>query len=112
MKVLTLVRPLLAFSSIASKPISYLSSTSGDQIMAEVRKPWGEEEKTSWFNQQKIQRSYQTDVVDKLQSFAKDDFELVQYGALSIDPEKYPTFIFVPKFFNPTLPSALITGSS
>jgi hypothetical protein len=76
-----------------------------------VRKPWGVEEKTSWLSQQTVKRSYQHDVVAKLEkSFPKDSFEVVKYGVLSVDPEKYQTYIVVPKVFNPDLSTALITG--
>ena len=67
-----------------------------------------------------IQRSYQTEVVDKLHAFIQDDNVssssssswaiLEQYGALSHNPERYPLFAVRSKDWNPQLPNVLITG--
>ncbi len=70
---------------------------------------WGQAEKKNWFQSQKVQRSYRDDVLGKIEALAKD-FELVRYGALSLDPERYPLYLLKSKRFDPAKPSVLITG--
>lgn len=71
--------------------------------------PWGQAEKQIWFKDQTIKRSYQNEVVTKINKL-KDSFDVSQYGALSIDPNKYPLFIIKTKNFDPKKPTVLITG--
>mgnify|MGYP003387341815 FL=1 len=52
---------------------------------------WGAEEKKEWFEQQTIKRSYQEEVLSKLDDF-KDDFEVIQYGKLTLSVNDYPLF--------------------
>ena len=74
---------------------------------------WGQAEKQSWFEEQKIQRSYKNEVLSKLQKL-ETSFDIVQYGALSIDPERYPLYLLKTKNFDsskkPTKKTILITG--
>ena len=71
--------------------------------------PWGQKEKELWFKDQTIKRSYQSEVVTKINKL-KDSFEITQYGALSIDPNKYPVFSMNSKNFDSRKPTVLITG--
>jgi hypothetical protein len=71
--------------------------------------PWGQTEKENWFNEQIIKRSYQDEVATKINKL-KDSFEVVQYGALSIDPSKYPVYLIKTKNFDPSKRIILITG--
>lgn len=74
--------------------------------------PWGQTEKDNWFKEQKVQRSYQEDVVDKIENL-KSKFDVEQYGALSIDPERYPLFLIKTKNLEPnnkTKKTIVITG--
>jgi len=71
--------------------------------------PWQQTEKENWYKQQKIQRSYQNEVVSKIQGL-KADFEVTQYGALSENPQLYPLFILKSKNFDPAKKTVLITG--
>jgi hypothetical protein len=71
--------------------------------------PWGPKEKADWAKKQVVQRSYQSDVVSKIDRL-RDRFEVVSYGALSIDPSKYPVFMLKTKEFDPSRKTVLITG--
>lgn len=71
--------------------------------------PWGDEEKKAWFNRQKIQRSYKEQVLEKLQPLTVA-FELIQYGALPIDEQRYPLFILQSKQWQANKKTVLVTG--
>ena len=71
--------------------------------------PWGQIEKEIWFKEQIIKRSYQEEVVSKIDKL-KNKFDISEYGALSIDPDKYPLFLIKTKNFDPSKKTVLITG--
>jgi len=71
--------------------------------------PWGQTEKDSWFQKQKIQRSYRDDVVCKIQALYQH-FNVERYGALSINPELYPLYIIKSKAWAPKQKTILVTG--
>jgi hypothetical protein len=71
--------------------------------------PWGTLEKENWFKQQTIKRSYLNEVVTKIQSLSSS-FGVLQYGALSLDTNKYPVFLIKSRNFHPQKPTVLITG--
>lgn len=73
------------------------------------RSPWGSDEKTNWFTQQTIKRSYATDVVTRIEAL-KAAFEVTQYGALSLDPRRYPLFSVRTRNFDPAKKTILVTG--
>eukprot|EP00980_Cylindrotheca_fusiformis_P017097 scaffold5249_cov86-Cylindrotheca_fusiformis.AAC.1 len=54
--------------------------------------PWTKAEDAQWKAQVKVQRTYQEEVVDKIQKLSEDDYTIEQYGALSHNPERYPLF--------------------
>ncbi len=70
---------------------------------------WQQIEKDLWFKQQKIQRSYQDIVVSKIQKL-KLKFEVLQYGALSLDKDRYPLFLVRSKNMDSSKKTVLITG--
>jgi hypothetical protein len=70
---------------------------------------WQEIDIENWFKQQTIKRSYQDEVVVKIQKL-KSRFEVLQYGAVSLDPERYPLFMLRSKNLNPKKKTVLITG--
>jgi hypothetical protein len=74
-----------------------------------IGKIWGSEEKLEWFQQQRIKRSYFDEVVIKINTL-KDDFDVVQYGALPIDETRYPLFVIKTKNFDPNKQTVLVTG--
>ncbi len=70
---------------------------------------WSQAEVDKWFSEQKIQRSYQDEVVTKIRALS-DRFEVSQYGALSMNPEKYPVFSLRTRIFDSAKKTILITG--
>lgn len=74
-----------------------------------TKTPWGEKEKAEWFHEQVIQRSYQDEVVTKI-LILRDLYDVSTYGALSINPEKYPVYLLKSKNFDPAKKTVLITG--
>ncbi|KXJ61908.1 MAG: peptidase [Alteromonas sp. Nap_26] len=73
-------------------------------------KPWGDEEKAQWKAQQHIQRSYNDEVLSKLENIVPEGFKLTQYGALPYDEARYPLYAIVPDTIDSKKPSALVTG--
>lgn len=71
--------------------------------------PWGDNEKQQWRQSQVIHRSYQQQVVEKINALG-DQFELLQYGALSYDPARYPLLALKSKDWDAAKPCVLITG--
>ncbi len=70
---------------------------------------WGAGERSDWLAVQKVQRSYQEEVVEKLLPL-KADFEIERYGALSISPDRYPLYVLRSRNWNQDHPTVLITG--
>ncbi len=71
--------------------------------------PWGDEERELWLNAQSIKRSYADEVLQKL-SPLKATFDVTQYGALSIEPARYPLFALRSRQWDERRRSVLITG--
>ena len=71
--------------------------------------PWGDAEKQAWFEQQSIKRSYEDEVLDAL-SDLDPQFDVIQYGSLPIDPERYPLLAVTLASTNPDAPWVLVTG--
>lgn len=77
--------------------------------MTKTLTPWGDVEKEAWFRQQTIKRSYLEEVVTKIKKL-NGSFEVYQYGALSLNPAKYPTFIVKSKTMDPAKKTIVVTG--
>lgn len=71
--------------------------------------PWQAQQKLAWFKEQVISRSYQQQVVSQLQNLP-EHLEQVQYGTLSIDPERYPLLAVKSRRWQDDKPTVLITG--
>ena len=71
--------------------------------------PWTDADKATWAQQQAVQRSYRDEVLDKVDAL-RDRFDVTQYGALAVDPDRYPLFALAPKTPKAGLPWVLITG--
>lgn len=71
--------------------------------------PWNASDKAEWLRQTSKQRCYHKEVVNKFESL-QGKFDLVQYGALSIDPSTYPLFALVSQNWDVEKPTILITG--
>jgi len=76
-------------------------------------KPWGDEERAQWFARAGVvKRSYAEDVVAKLEPL-KSYFDVEQYGALSLDPDRYPLYVIKTRGWDAaTKPCVLITGGT
>ncbi|MCU7962366.1 M14 family metallocarboxypeptidase [Shewanella sp. SW32] len=79
-----------------------------------IGEKWGEAEKAAWLASAKIKRSYQDDVVTPLKAMEAALLALgltvVQYGALSINADRYPLFAVKSQQFDPQKPTVLVTG--
>lgn len=75
-------------------------------------KPWGVAEREEWRRTRPIQRSYKTECVDKLFDLFGDDenFEVIKYGALKQDPERYPLYAVKVGEWDASRPHVLVTG--
>ena len=71
--------------------------------------PWTQADKENWFKQQTIKRSYQDEVVSKIEKLASQ-FDIIQYGKLSLDPVKYSLYLIKSKHFEAKKKTILITG--
>ncbi|WP_067518899.1 M14 family metallopeptidase [Endozoicomonas ascidiicola] len=71
--------------------------------------PWSDAEKAEWLASVTVKRSYLEEVMDKVLALS-DQFELIQYGALSINPERFPLYALKSKRWDSSKPSVLITG--
>ncbi|MDO6708174.1 M14 family metallocarboxypeptidase [Photobacterium sp. 1_MG-2023] len=70
---------------------------------------WTMKEKAEWLAQLTIQRSYQDEVVTRIEAL-KNRFDVLQYGALSYDIEKYPLLAIKSKHWQDHKPTILVTG--
>ena len=70
---------------------------------------WGPAEKENWYKAQTIKRSYLEEEVPKIQRLSSS-FEVLQYGALSLNPSKYPLFLMKNRNFDPKKSTVLVTG--
>jgi len=71
--------------------------------------PWGPSEKFQWLSEQKVQRSYENDVVEKIERL-RATLDVTQYGSLSYDPLRYPLFVIKSRNFDENKKTILITG--
>ena len=71
--------------------------------------PWTASDKTTWFERCSVQRSYKDEVIDKLVDLG-DPFRVDRYGALDIDPQRYPLFAVLCGTPARGRPWALVTG--
>ena len=72
-------------------------------------KKWGDDERQQWFNKQTIKRSYQDEVISQITQL-KHHFTVCQYGALTLDEQKYPLFALKSKNWQKDKPTVLVTG--
>jgi len=71
--------------------------------------PWNDDDKARWFAEQKRQRSYRDEVLARIEQL-DSSLEVVQYGALDLDADRYPLFAVTCPAARPDRPWALITG--
>ncbi|MCR9161336.1 MAG: M14 family metallocarboxypeptidase [Nannocystaceae bacterium] len=70
--------------------------------------PWTQTERDAWWSQREIVRSYAQEVLQRIEGLGPG-FRVQQYGALSIEPQRYPLYAVMPA--TPvSAPWALVTG--
>lgn len=72
--------------------------------------PWGDAEREEWRRTRVVQRSYQEEVISKLEKLDSSVYEVIKYGALEHDPERYPLFAVKMKNWKEGKPNVLVTG--
>jgi hypothetical protein len=71
--------------------------------------PWGEQERAQWRAAQSKRRSYQTDIVPRIEAL-RDRFERVAYGEITYADEVYPLYALRSPVARSALPNVLVTG--
>lgn len=71
--------------------------------------PWGEAERKAWCEQRDVKRSYQEEVVTKIDAL-RERFNVEQYGALSYDEARFPLFCIKTRSWDAAKPVVLVTG--
>ncbi|HHC7352402.1 TPA: M14 family metallocarboxypeptidase [Vibrio campbellii] len=71
--------------------------------------PWGEAERKVWCEQRGVKRSYQDEVVTKIDAL-RERFDVEQYGALSYDEARFPLFCIKTRNWDAAKPVVLVTG--
>ena len=70
---------------------------------------WADTEKTLWCSKQNIKRSYQDEVLAKLELLTAS-FDMIQYGSLSLDESRYPLYAMQSKNWQTNNKTVLVTG--
>ncbi|MFH4828989.1 M14 family metallopeptidase [Vibrio diabolicus] len=71
--------------------------------------PWSEEERKAWLATQEVKRSYQDEVVSKIDAL-RERFDVEQYGALSYNEARFPLFCIKTCNWDSTKPIVFVTG--
>lgn len=72
-------------------------------------RPWTDAEKREWFENRHVERSYRDEVLARLEH-VDPSLAVERYGALSLDPDRYPLFAATSARVAPGAPWALVTG--
>ncbi|MCE9679451.1 M14 family metallocarboxypeptidase [Shewanella sp. AS1] len=70
---------------------------------------WGDQEKAQWRQAQQKKRSYQQEVVSKIESMP-DSLEVSQYGELNYSEGQYPLYALKSRNWSENKPTVLVTG--
>jgi hypothetical protein len=71
--------------------------------------PWAEAERKAWCEQRDVKRSYQDEVVTKVDAL-RDRFDVEQYGALSYNEARFPLLCIKTRNWDAAKPVILVTG--
>jgi hypothetical protein len=71
--------------------------------------PWGAAQKAAWLARQTRRRSYSLDVLAGVEPL-RPRYEVIEYGRLPCDPERYPLMALRSRDWRDDLPVALVTG--
>ncbi|MGB4860270.1 MAG: M14 family metallocarboxypeptidase [Dokdonella sp.] len=70
---------------------------------------WGDAERAEWLARQSAKRGYADDVLRRIESF-RSRFDVVEYGRLDHDADRYPLFAIKSRDWSDDLPVVLVTG--
>ncbi|WP_066964201.1 M14 family metallocarboxypeptidase [Microbulbifer sp. Q7] len=71
--------------------------------------PWGDAERAEWLSRQTRHRSYESEVVSKIERL-RDRFDVEEYGRLEYGDERFPLLAIRSRNWNDDLPVMLVTG--
>jgi len=71
--------------------------------------PWGEAEIAAWLSRQTVKRSYASDVLRVIEHLSSR-YDVVEYGRLEHDPDRYPLLAIKSRGWHDALPCVLVTG--
>ncbi len=71
--------------------------------------PWGDAEVAAWRTRQQVRRSYETDVLRRIEGL-RVHFDVLQYGQLDYPSGSYPLFALRSRNWRDELPPVLVTG--
>ena len=71
--------------------------------------PWGAAEVSAWQARQTRRRSYKAEVLSVIETL-RARYDVVQYGSLDHDPDRYPLFCVRSRDWREQLPCVLVTG--
>lgn len=71
--------------------------------------PWNDTDKRAWFECRSVERSYREEVLAKIEAL-DGSFEVIKYGFLPLDPERYPLMALEIPAVRAEAPWVLITG--
>ncbi len=75
--------------------------------------PWGDAERQAWRDRQVRSRSYQDDVVARMERLGErlgDQLDIVRYGLITYGDQQFPLLAARTRDWQPDLPVALVTG--
>ncbi|WP_455384430.1 M14 family metallopeptidase [Acidihalobacter prosperus] len=72
-------------------------------------RPWGEAEIAEWRSRQPRRRSYEADVLQRVEAL-RSNFDVEQYGELDYAPDRYPLFALRSRDWRDELSCVLVTG--
>lgn len=70
---------------------------------------WSDTEKQQWLAEQTIKRSYQDEVISKIDALSLH-YDVIQYSSLTIDEGRYPLFALKSKHWQSGKKTLLVTG--
>ena len=70
---------------------------------------WGDAEKKQWLSEQQVRREYADEVLASIKRL-REDFDVEQYGALSISSDRYPLYAAKSRDWQEDRPNVLVTG--
>ena len=71
--------------------------------------PWGDSERNQWLSRQVRHRSYESEVVSKIE-YLRARFDVEEYGRLEYGDESFPLLAIRSRDWNDDLPVVLVTG--